>query len=198
MYRCNTFLIYPSSYMQGKLKEKLLVYKVRMKKDPDAYGKLYDLYVEKIYRFVYFKIPVKEEAEDITSTVFLKVWNYLIEYAEKEIDSFSGLIYKVARNSVIDFYRSRSQTHELPLAEMEEIKAEENLLQKTETAFEARQLMSLIKKLKQDYQEAMLLRYVDDLSIGEIAKILGKSQISVRVMLHRAVKKLKFLLENRG
>lgn len=181
--------------MQGKLNEKLLVYKVRMKKDPEAYGELYDLYVKKIYRFVYFKIPVKEEAEDITSTVFLKVWNYLIEYTEKEIDSFSGLIYKVARNTVIDFYRSRSQNHELPLAEIEEVEAEENLIQKTETAFDAKQLVGQIKKLKQDYQEAMLMRYVDDLTVGEIAKILGKSRTGVRVMLHRAVKKLKELLD---
>jgi len=93
--------------MGRKLNEKKLVYSVRVKKDPSAFAELYDSYVEKIYRFVYFKINSKEEAEDIVSSVFLKVWTYLIEYTEKEIDSFSGLIYRVARNAIIDFYRER-------------------------------------------------------------------------------------------
>ena len=70
--------------MKLKMEEKALLFKIRTKKDSAAFGELYNLYVEKIYRFVFFKINNKEETEDITSDVFLKVWNYLIENRKKE------------------------------------------------------------------------------------------------------------------
>lgn len=179
--------------MKRKIEEKLLVYKVRTKQDPQAFGQLYDLYVEKIYRFVYFKINSKEEAEDIVSNVFLKIWSYLTEYTEKEIESFSGLIYRVARNAVVDFYRQRASRPESAWEENPDLAVEEEGYKDAEVGQEMEQLMRLIKKLKQEYQEVLLLKYVDDLSNNEISDILGKSKISVRVTLHRAVKKLKEL-----
>jgi RNA polymerase sigma-70 factor (ECF subfamily) len=181
--------------MGRKLNEKILVYKVRVKKDPSAFAELYDAYIEKIYRFVYFKINSKEEAEDIVSSVFLKVWNYLIEYTEKEIDSFSGLIYRVARNAVIDFYRERGARRYEPVEVLETIAVEEKSYHQVNVNLEVEKIMIVVKKLKQDYQEVVLLRHVEELSTAEIAEILGKSQVNVRITLHRAMKKLKELLE---
>ncbi len=177
--------------MPRKFDEKVLIYKVRVKKDPSAFAELYDLYIEKIYRFVYFKINSKEEAEDIVSNVFLKVWSYLIEYTEKEVESFSGLIYRVARNAVIDFYRERGARQYEPVEVLENIPVEEKGYSKAETDQEVERVMQAIKKMKQDYQEMLLLKYVDELSTAEIAKILNRSQINVRVTLHRAMKKLQ-------
>ena len=181
--------------MGRKLDEKILIYKVRVKKDPSAFAELYDAYIEKIYRFVYFKIGNKEEAEDITSGVFLKVWSYLIEYTEKEIDSFSGLIYRVARNAVIDFYRARGARQYEPVEVLENLPANDDSYLRIEAGQEVEKVMLVIKKLKQDYQEVVLLKYVEELSTAEISEILGRSQMNVRVTLHRAMKKLKELLE---
>jgi len=76
--------------MKANYREKLLVHKVQEKKDNEAFGELYDLYIEKIYRFVFIKLSNKEEAEDITSEVFLKTWNYLTaDKKQSEIKSFS-------------------------------------------------------------------------------------------------------------
>lgn len=182
--------------MRRKLNEKVLVYRVRVKKDPSAFAELYDLYVEKIYRFVYFKINNKEEAEDITSSVFLKVWSYIIEYTEKEIESFSGLIYRVARNSIIDFYRERGQKKQEGMEVLEIMQAEEKNYTQADASQEVEKIMKVIRKMKQDYQEVVLLKYVEDLTTAEIAEILGKSRTGVRIMLHRAMKKLKELLSN--
>ena len=63
--------------MSNPLHEKLLLYRVRTKKDPEAYGKIYDLYARRIYRFVYFKVSSEEEAQDLTADVFLKAWSFL-------------------------------------------------------------------------------------------------------------------------
>lgn len=177
--------------MTGKIKERKLLFDVRTKKDKQAFGRLYDLYVEKIYRFVYFKVSNKEEAEDITSEVFLKTWNYLMENTEKEVVSFSGLIYRITRNGIIDFYRKKAKINEVSLEEGVEKLSGVSLQEDMETKSDVDRLMILIKKLKQDYQEVLILKHIEELSIAEIAEIVGKSSVSVRVTLHRAVNKLK-------
>lgn len=180
--------------MQFGITEKLLLLKVRTKKDPEAFAVLYDMYAEKIFRFVRFKIDSREEAEDITSEVFLKVWNFLLEHQETGVRTFSGLVYRIARNSVIDFYRERARRRECQLDEEMQIVSEDKNYRRIEADQELQTLLEKIKQLKQEYQEVILLKYVDDLSVAEIAEILGKSSVGVRVTLHRAGKKLQELL----
>ncbi|OGH71986.1 MAG: hypothetical protein A3C74_02465 [Candidatus Magasanikbacteria bacterium RIFCSPHIGHO2_02_FULL_44_13] len=197
---CNIFVLSASYIMKDLINEKLLLYKVRIKRDPEAYGLLYDLYVKKIYRFVFFKISSREEAEDLTSEVFLKAWNYLVENSEQEIRSFASFIYRIARNLVVDFYREKARrSSELPLEAVIEIVAAAGAgeEQRLEVDGEIDEIMKVLKKMKLEYQEAVLLHYIEELSAGEVARILGKSQISVRVTLHRALKKLKELLEKK-
>ena len=181
-------------------KEKLLVYKATTKKDPESFGLLYDLYVEKIYRFIYFKVGSKEEAEDITSEVFLKVWNHISE--DKEIKSFSGLLYRVARNSVIDYYRSRARDPQIVSLENESENETERgfagrWYDNIDIKMEAQTVMNSLEKLKQEYQEAITLYYIEGLKIAEIAAIMNKNQTSIRVLLHRAVKKLKEITQEK-
>jgi len=181
--------------MSDKLKERLLLFKIRTQKDKEAFGALYDLYIERIYRFIYFKVNNKEEAEDLTSELFLKVWNYLLENQEKEVISFSGLIYKMARNLIVDFYRKKAQ-QQVNVEDLAEVLPDErNLLQQVEYNHDVEKLLLVIKKLKQEYQEVVMLKYVEELSISEIADILGRSQVSVRVTLFRAMKKIKEMLD---
>ena len=180
--------------MSGKLSEKLLLYQVQSKNDPEAYGKLYDEYVKRIYRFVYFKISNHEEAEDITSEVFLKAWNYLKD--KKEVKSFAGLLYRIARNSVIDHYRARAAKPVIistvtSVEETIEVGDGGEWTEKLQIKLESDEILLAIKRLKQEYQEVLTLRYVDELTIDEIAEIVGKGKIAVRVTLHRALKKLE-------
>jgi RNA polymerase sigma-70 factor (ECF subfamily) len=182
------------------LNDKLLLYKIRAKKDPDAFAEFYDENVERIYRFIYFKISHKEEAEDLTANVFLKAWNYLIDESNKEVKNLVGLLYGISRNLIIDWYRSRAQKQELVLDEVVEMQIEpvnkNQLYDALDAKAEVTNLLKIIKTLKQDYQEILLLRFIEGLSMSEVAEITNKSQISVRVTAHRAVKKLKELMEN--
>src|SRR3989344_2015279 len=107
--RCNIIPFFTSTIMsRNTIAEKLLLLKLRTTEDPEAFAKLYDIYAKRIYSFVFFKVSNREEAEDITSEVFLKAWRYINE--KKSIESFSGLLYKLARNCIIDLYRSKA-TH---------------------------------------------------------------------------------------
>ena len=179
------------------LKEKKLLYRVQVDHDKDAFGELYDLYVEKIYRFVFFKISDRAETEDVVSEIFLKTWNYLINKEKGEVDSFSGFVYQVARNAVIDWYRERKKRSTYlspePVEDMEV--ADEAASSVMETKQDVDRTFAVMKKMKHEYQEILMLRFVEELSIKEIAAISGKGQTAVRVTLHRAVKKMKELLD---
>jgi RNA polymerase sigma-70 factor (ECF subfamily) len=179
--------------MLEKLADKLLLYQVLTKHDPEAYAKLYDAYAKQIYRFVYFKVSSHEEAEDITSEVFLKAWHYIQE--KKEIKSFSGLLYRIARNSIIDLYRARASKGEVLMDEEFEIGDGGKWYANLNTKVEAHRVVEALKKLKHEYREVITLRYIDELEMSEIAEITGKNNLALRVTLHRALAKLKTMLE---
>lgn len=178
--------------MKTPFQEKFLLFTIRSKKDPQAYAALYDKYVQEVYRFVFFKVSSKELAEDITSDVFLQVWQYLIQSSDP-VRSFRGLLYKVARNKIIDTYRSRATAQHVRVEDIPEIADDANLEQSVQSKQLADEAIDLIKQLKQDYQEVLLFRLLEEKSIKEIAEIMGKTQTSVRVMLHRALKKIESL-----
>lgn len=181
----------------SSLDEKLLIYKLTTKKDPESYGQLYDLYVEKIYRFIYFKIGNRQEAEDLTSEVFLKTWNHINE--DRGVESFSGLLYRIARNVVIDWYRERAREPVIVSLETEiesgENNVADNWFKQMDLKMETQAILQAVKKMKQEYQEVIMLRYVDELSIEEISEVIKKKNLATRVLLHRATQKLKDLLE---
>src|SRR3989344_2143089 len=89
------------------LKQKIFLIRLRYR-DADTFAKFYDEYVGRIYRFVLFKVSSVQEAEDITSEVFLKAWEYLGK-KDIEIKNLNSFIYQIARNLVIDYYRSRAR-----------------------------------------------------------------------------------------
>ncbi len=178
----------------SSISEKLLLYRLQSKHDPEAFAALYDEYIKRIYRFVYFKVNNATEAEDITSEVFLKAWNYIINNDGAEIKSFSGLLYRIARNSIIDLYRHKATHNETVLEPEQEIGDGGKWYADLNKQIDNQKIIQAIKKLKQEYQEVVTLKYVDELQIEEIAEITGKGNIAVRVTLHRAIKKLKDLV----
>jgi len=177
------------------LKEKWLLYRLKTKKDPEAFTELYDRYAARIYRFVYFKVSEQTEAEDITAEVFLKTWQYVNEH--KEIENFSALIYQIARNLVIDFYRRRSGRPEEELDDtlLEKLVQVKDAAEEASLKAEAGAVITALRRLKNEYREVLIMRYVDELDIDEIAKILNKSQVGTRVLIHRSLKVLRTILE---
>jgi RNA polymerase sigma-70 factor (ECF subfamily) len=180
---------------ESKWDEKLLLYRLQSEHDPESFVALYDRYVAQIYRFVFFKVKGKEEAEDITSDVFLKAWQYCQE--NREIGSFSGLLYRIARNCVIDMYRRTAARPESVVIEEEfEVVDTTDHQKVVEDKMDAASILESLHKLKQEYQEVLTLRFIDGLEIEEIATIIGKGNINVRVLIHRALRRLKEISES--
>ena len=180
----------------SKLQEKLLLLRLK-KKDPEAFAQVYDLYVTPIYRFIYFKVSTHHDAEDLTSEVFLKTWHYITD-KEKPIENLKALLYKTARNLVIDLYRRRAKSEfvrdDEAMANIED-KNQQSLLEQIETKAEMRNIEVVLRRMKDEYREVIILRFIEELSISEIAKVLDKSKGAVRVLVHRALKVARDLLK---
>ena len=177
--------------MKNPLSKKILFLKIK-NQDPDAYSQFYDLYITRIYRFIYFKVNSVNDAQDLTSEVFLRLWQHIKE--SREIKNMNAYVYMMARNCVIDFYRERTRDRELSLEsdQVLEIPDEQrDILAQQMKNSDLESILTGLSNLKDEYKEVLVLRFLDELSITEIADVLGKSKGAVRVLLHRATKTLQ-------
>lgn len=176
--------------MKNPLDKKILFLKIKSQ-DKEAYAQFYDLYATRIYRFIFFKVSSVSEAQDLTSEVFLKLWQHIKE--GKEIKNLNAFIYIVARNAVIDFYRNRNRdAYSIDSPDTPDIpddKSSELHQQMIDSDMEG--ILKGLNNLKDEYKEVIVLKYLDELSISEISDVLNKSNGAVRVLLHRALKALK-------
>lgn len=164
--------------------------------DTDAIAKIYDLYVEPIYRYILFKVG-KEEALDLTENVFLKVWENLKSYKTGNM-YFSSWIFKIAHNLVVDHYRL-TQDSAAPLdIDIADDKAHSNPVLLAEKGLSSEVLSKAISKLKKNYQQVIILKYINDLENREIARIMKRGEGSLRILKFRALKALKQVLLQMG
>lgn len=165
--------------------------------DNEAFGELYDFYAPRVYRFVRLKVDSQETAQDVTSEAFLKIWQYLQEQ-RKIRERFQALLYKIARNLVVDFYRSKSIREILIEDNLEEFSEAEDEETSDKLVIRQEEMVEVKKALIQvhpNYQDVIVWYYLDELTIPEIAEILGKNEGTVRVLIHRAVKSLRNVME---
>ena len=158
--------------------------------------KFYNENAPRIYRFVYLKVNSPQDSEDLTSDAFFRFWQDLSNKKQKKekIDNPRALLYKIANNLVIDFYRKKSRT-ELSIDPNDTILSRIEDKTDLNKGFSLNSDMIEVKKalsqLKDDYQNIIIWHYLDDFSAKEISQILGKSEGSIRVLIHRALKSLK-------
>lgn len=158
--------------------------------ESSAFGELYDHYHPQIYRFVLVKVTRREEAEDLTHQVFLNAWQNIGSYKHLG-HPFSSWLYQIARNLVIDHYRTKKP--DVPLDDVTEDRAPigGNTEARTDVRLELQKVMEVLAKLKPSYQDIILMRFVEELSLKEVAAAIGKSEGAVKLLQHRAVRQLK-------
>lgn len=156
-------------------------------KAEELFSPLYDMYVDAIFRFCFFKTGDRDIAKDLTQDVFVKVFNHLKK--GERLEQEKAFIYMVAKNTIIDYWRKKKTVREgdLPEGFMENIPSH----YKTETLAEYNIFTSMLDKLTPNDREVIILRYVEDLSSKDMAHILGERENTVLVRISRAVSKLK-------
>lgn len=154
------------------------------------FSKIYDSYVEKIYRFIFFKVSSKEIAEDLTSETFLRGWK-TFKNEKNNIENPPAFLYKIARNLVIDYYREKGKFQVVSAENIALIDPRTNLEEKMITNSDLEMVKKALFNLKDEYQEAIIWYYLDGLSVSEIAKLLDRTEPATRVLISRALKTLK-------
>ncbi len=166
--------------------------------DKEAFIKAYDDYADDLYRFAFFKLSSEEEAKDLVSVIFLKAWNYIQTNSLKDAKTLRALLYKIARNAIIDHYRDKGLSSEISLEDAPQALDLPDESQNQEDLLDKKADLGLIQEklmlLKDEYREIIIWRFVDDLSMDEIANITDKKKGNIRVLLHRAVTALKDLI----
>ena len=169
--------------------------------DREAFIKAYDDFADDLYRFAYFKLGSEEEAKDLVSVIFLKTWNYIQTNSLKDSKTLRALLYKIARNAIIDHYRDKGLSSSISLEDAPQALKVPDDSQNQEDLIDQKADLELIREklmlLKDEYREVIIWRFIEDLSMDEIANITGKKKGNIRVLLHRAITALKELLETK-
>ena len=154
------------------------------------FEKYYREFLPKIYRFVYFRTgSKKEEAEELTSEIFLKALDNFDNFDVEK--PFSPWIYQIAKNHLINHYRVMGRT--VPMAEYFDTPDKGG--EARVSAFESRDdLLKILSKLPAEKRRVLELKYINGFSYKEIAEMLGEKELNLRVMVSRALKELRQLI----
>ena len=162
-------------------------------RDPDAFGRLYDMYVDRVYRHLYYRVGTVTDAEDLTQQVFVKAWQAIDRY-KRTTSPFLAWLITISHNLVVDFYRTKKEKTYLD-AEVVADDLASSPARVTEARFDQQQLRQAILKLHGEQQQVVLLRFIEGFGYEEIASLMGKKEGTIRVIQHRALAKLRQILE---
>ncbi len=169
----------------------------RAKQDPDAFGILYERYVDRIYSYIYYRTGDAHEAEDLTARVFYRALAHMPEFNQRGAP-FVAWLYRIAHNLVANWRRDRGRHPELPLDDLLQAQTKEaSPHAQAETAEDNRVLLEAMRRLPPERQHLLILKFVDDLSNEEIGQILGRSEGAIKSLYHRTLLALRDELEKR-
>ena len=160
--------------------------------DPKAFGQLYLLFAQPVFRYLYSRTGSVPEAEDLTAQTFLGALERFPSYRHKGY--FASWLFSMAHNKATDYFRHKGK-HK-PIEAIESVPADINVLHQVIQAERVLGLTKLLHSLAEREQELIRLRYVADLSFAEIGQVLGQKEDTVKKTLYRLLARLKVQLED--
>jgi len=154
----------------------------------ELFGGIYDQFIKKIYDFVYYRTFHKETAEDLTSHIFTKALENIQSYKSTK-GSFSTWLYQIARNTVIDHYRTKKEHMDIEFAN--DLHSPQNVETEAGARIHLDKVKAYLKNLNPEHRDIVLMRVWDGLSYKEIAEITGKSEASTKMAFGRILEKMQ-------
>lgn len=164
--------------------------------DTGAFGRLYDIYADRIYRHIYYRTSNVEDARDLTQDVFMKAWQALPKYKRTKTP-FLGWLFTISHNRVIDYYRTKKDYayfNDVVIGDDREGSPD----QLAEVRFTQQAIRRAILQLPEVQQQVILMSFIEGLEYGEIAAALRKTEGNIRVIVHRALKKMQEIMGREG
>ncbi|MBU1167236.1 sigma-70 family RNA polymerase sigma factor [Patescibacteria group bacterium] len=180
----------------SEIKESFLVAKSG---DEEAFGRIYDYYYDKLSAYVYRRVLDGENTQDIISNTFFKALKGLKRFKWQGASQFNGWMYRIATNEVNAYFRKKSHYHFSAPEDLEQYffdnsstdDVQDDASRKIDLQKDFVEISQVIQELKPKEQTLIHLRFFEDMSMREIAETVNKNENSVRVSLHRILKKLK-------
>jgi RNA polymerase sigma-70 factor (ECF subfamily) len=165
--------------------------------DTEAFGELYDRYVDLVYRYIYYRVRSAQVAEDLTSETFLRALRRLSSFTWQGRDVGAWFV-TIARNLIADHYKSSRYRLELASDDLTTVSEATTSQEGPESAvLEAMQnkvLLEAVKQLNPEQQECIVLRFLQGLSVAETAQVMGKNDGAIKALQYRAIRSLGRLL----
>jgi RNA polymerase sigma-70 factor, ECF subfamily len=171
-------------------------------RDSEVFGKLFEEHYNSILRYCIYHTAQVETARDIAAETFYKALKNFRKYRFKGVP-FSAWLYRIARNEIIDFFRSKKNSHSSLSEAMEHevlfafqshhgLQEEVELLQrKLEENQAYQQIRRKMDKMPVHYRDVLVLRFVEEKKISEICEILGKKEGTVKSLISRGMATLR-------
>jgi RNA polymerase sigma-70 factor (ECF subfamily) len=163
--------------------------------DAEAFGVLYERYINRIYNYIYYRTGSHQDAEDLTARVFHRAINHIGRYRNMGVP-FSAWLYRIAHNLVANWHRDNNRRQEVPLDDTLPNRPESDL---PETALvknqEVEKLLKKIRTLPSDRQQLLILKFIEGMSNAEVGMIMGRSEGAVKSLYHRTLLFLRDELE---
>ncbi|MEM7799438.1 MAG: sigma-70 family RNA polymerase sigma factor [Chloroflexota bacterium] len=161
------------------------------KSDKEAFGELYERYVNRIYSYVYYRTGDVAEAEDLTAKIFFRAMQHINTYVDRGLP-FSAWLYRIARNLVANWHRDRSRRRIISIDDIAHWRIGSESPEFNTLWTEDREaLLKVVRKLPSDRQELLILKFVDRLSNTEIGEIMGRSEGAIKSLYHRTLLSLR-------
>ncbi len=156
-----------------------------------AFGALYEKYIDDIYNYVYYRTSDTEEAEDLTSRVFLRALKHIDNYEDRGYP-FSAWLYRIAHNLVVNWYRDNDRNEEVPLVDQFPPPSTQGVMEKRLLKKDEKErLMNIIQELPHDRQQLIILKHVEGLTNKEIGTIMERTEGAIKALYHRTLVSLR-------
>lgn len=160
--------------------------------DAQAFGRLYDEYAERVYRYLAFRVHDAMEAEDLTAETFIKAWQHLREY-RAQTAPFGAWLFRIAHNVLVDHWRRRARRATIPLQAAAEMANGASAKAFAQTLSRA-DLERGIAQLTDLQQQVITLRFIVGCSIAETAYVMRRSEEAVKDLQHKGLVALRRIL----
>lgn len=177
----------------GETEEELVE---RAKYDPQAFGVLYDRYVDKVYNYIFHRVGNQHDAEDLTARAFHRALANMSAYVDRGVP-FSAWLFRIAHNLVANWHRDQGRRPVAPLDDTQPSQRHHPEAS-AELAEEEGALMDAIRNLPDERQTLLIFKFSEGLSNAEIARHLGRTEGAVKSLYHRTLLSLREELEKRG
>lgn len=167
----------------------------RAKTDPAAFGILYECYVNKIYNYIYYRVGNPHDAEDLTARTFYRALDHIDRYVNRGAP-FSAWLYRIAHNLVANWHRDQSRRKIVSLEDIKlRIRRRDGPDQMAEHREEKDELLTAIRRLPDDRQQLLILKFVEGMSNAEIGKVMGRSEGAIKSLYHRTLLSLREMFD---